>query len=263
MSKVYFLPRKGKEEIPWIHFLRALACVMVVALHTLPPSNEFLCEGIDATYRHLMLILTKPCVPLFFMITGYLILPFEGNDFVSFYKKRIPRVLFPLLFWGIVYAIIPWILNMSDYKEMIWELLLSPVKSPSLIGGVLWYLFILIGIYLIIPYISSSFYENTMMQIGYLLIWLVASFVTLICHYSDNNLPFVLGRNYYEHNFDMTIYFSGYLGYLFLGYVFKRKSCPWFKRMGGYLYLYTSTFMGLHRNDVIPASCKASRRSSK
>lgn len=211
------------KDIPWVHVLRALACALVVALHTIPPASNFTFTGFDATYRHIMMVLTKPCVPLFFMLTGYLILPPKELSAFSFYQKRIPRVLYPLLFWGIIYAILPWVLNMCNLKQMFTELLLSPIKSPYIIGGILWYLYILIGVYLIIPYVHPSVYsENKTLSI-YLLVWLITSFIIIVYRVNPVAMDNVLGKNSYEHYFDMTIYFSGYLGYLFLGYSIRNK----------------------------------------
>ena len=205
-----------RKDIPWIHLLRVIACMMVVCLHTLPPPGEFLCDGLDGKYRYVMSLLTKPCVPLFFMITGYLILPYKEQNFSLFYKKRIPRVLFPLLFWGVVYSVLPFLLGMYDLEEMFWELLLSPIKSPGAIGGILWYLHMLIGIYLIIPFISPAIYDNHKLMRLYLIIWVFSSILVIVSR-KFPDLTSLLGNNPYEQNFDMTVYFAGYLGYLLLG----------------------------------------------
>ena len=50
----------------------------------------------------------RPCVPLFVMITGALLLPVKG-DASTFYKKRIPRVFYPFLIWLVLYNLFPWI----------------------------------------------------------------------------------------------------------------------------------------------------------
>lgn len=60
---------------------------------------------------------------------------------------------------------------MDDLHTTFRELLLSPIKAPERIGGVLWYLFILIGIYLIIPFFSEKIYENKLFLKVYLVFW--------------------------------------------------------------------------------------------
>lgn len=212
----------NKDEITWIHIARVVACLMVVGLHSLPPLQEYVVSGSNLSFWKLVVVITKPCVPLFFMITGYLILPYtNGDDIASFYRKRIPRVLYPLLIWGVVYAILPWLLGLYDAHAMIHALILSPVQAPGKIGGILWYLFILIGIYLIIPFLSSRIYSNEKVLKVYLLLFVVSTFVVV----ASEHFHELLGQNNL-HTFNLTLYFSGYLGYCLLGYYFKRNGGP-------------------------------------
>ena len=208
-----------KQDIPWIHLVRVIACIMVVCLHVSTAARIIASDTTDLSFCRLVGLLSKPCVPLFFMITGFLILPYRnGDDIIGFYRKRIPRVLFPLLFWGVVYAILPFCLGMEDINTMLKELILSPIKMPDKIGGILWYLFILIGIYLFIPFMSTRIYESKQMIKVYLLIWLLSSLVLNLKQY----VPNVFGENHWVHNFDMFIYFSGYMGFLLCGYFIRK-----------------------------------------
>lgn len=50
--------------------------------------------------------LLRPCVPLFVMITGALLLPVRG-DISAFYRKRILRVFVPFLIWGVLLCALP------------------------------------------------------------------------------------------------------------------------------------------------------------
>lgn len=89
-------------HIPWIDILRIAACFLVVLAHscdffvaqfeTLP--SDFLAGALWGS-------LVRPCVPIFVMITGVLLLP-VSEPMGVFYKKRMSRVLIPLIFWGIV-----------------------------------------------------------------------------------------------------------------------------------------------------------------
>lgn len=211
----------ARQEIKWIHLLRVVACMMVVSLHSLPPADEFVLTDAEVNFKNIIILLTKPCVPLFFMITGFLILPYKESDFMLFYKKRLPRVLFPLLSWGVIYAILPYWLGMCDEKIMIIELFLSPIKTPELIGGILWYIFILIGIYLFIPFLTKEIYTDKRIVSMYLLLWLIAS----ILYIFHKKVPDLLGENQYENNFNLLIYFWGYFGYVLMGYSIKKWGC--------------------------------------
>lgn len=211
--------QKIRKDIPWIHLVRVIACIMVVCLHVSTASREYYLTHSDKIFNRLAYLSTKPCVPLFFMVTGFLILPYKnGDDIKTFFLKRIPRVWFPLLFWGVVYAILPYLLGMDDFPTMLKELILSPIKMPDKIGGILWYLYILIGIYLFIPFMTERIYQDKHLLLIYLGIWMVTSIVMV----AKPHVPGVLGENHYEHNFNMFIYFSGYMGYLLFGFAVRK-----------------------------------------
>lgn len=203
-----------KVEIPYIHFVRVVACTMVVMLHTLPPASLYhLDADLSRMWYNLIVLICKPCVPLFLMITGSLILPYNDNS-IDFYKKRIPRVLYPLLFWGIIYAVVPYCLGLIQFPEMLRDVVLSPIQAPRLIGGILWYLFILIGLYLFLPYLTVDIYSNKGLLQRFLLLWIASSLSLLVLV----KYPMSFGVNIYEHNFTLLLYFSGYMGYLLAGY---------------------------------------------
>ena len=226
------------KDIPWIHLLRGIACLMVVCLHCQTAANFYPLDEGTRHFDSVVSLVTKPCVPLFFMITGYLILPYKyGNDIMSFYKKRIPRVFFPLIVWGIIYATLPYFLGMCSAKKMVSEILLSPIKAPQIVGGILWYLFILIGIYLTIPFITERIYVSKRILQLWLSVWILTSVVYIVKLF----VPDILGQNKWVQNFDLTIYFSGYLGYVLMGYYlhnFQVPLLPELKALGGGKTIY-------------------------
>lgn len=46
----------------------------------------------------------------FVMMTGFLLLPVR-QEASTFYKKRIPRVLFPFLIWSVLFDLAPWFIQ--------------------------------------------------------------------------------------------------------------------------------------------------------
>lgn len=200
-----------RQEIPYLHLVRVVACVMVVCLHTLPTS-DFAVEGWDGHFKALTIWLTRPCVPLFLMITGILLLPYRGENLMAFYKKRLLRIIFPLLFWGIVYSVLPYLLGMETMEDVEQNILFLPFTYPTAIGGILWYLYILIGIYLVIPFLNPAIFDNKRFMLVYIAIWFLGSFVVIL----KSHFSLVLGMTPFC-DFDLLLYFSGYLGFLFLG----------------------------------------------
>lgn len=200
-----------KQEIPYIHLMRVIACILVVTLHCLP-NTSYVIEGMDGVFRQIIIYLTHPCVPLFMMITGVLLLPFKDSNVKSFYRKRLSRIIFPLAIWGVIYSILPFLLGIETIAQMKHNLLFLPITYPTEMGGILWYLYILVGIYLIIPFLRPSTFENRYQMLLFIICWIIASGITTLKQY----FPFVWGMTP-ACKFDSFLYFSGYLGYLFLG----------------------------------------------
>ena len=89
----------SKIDVPYIHVVRAVACLSVVALHCTTINCEV--YSIDAYFSRIIFLLTRSCVPLFLMISGALLLPYNRNySLKDFYIKRLSKILYPLVFWG-------------------------------------------------------------------------------------------------------------------------------------------------------------------
>lgn len=207
------------KEIAYIHLIRVIACFLVVSCHSMANLNFFPpSEFSEKLFVFLSSNVNMSCVPLFFMLTGILILPIKQPDTFSFYQKRIPRVLFPLLFWGIVYSLLPYLLGLYDCGTMWKELLLVPIKAPGMIGGILWFLFVMIGLYLILPFLNPDIFSNQKKMMIYLSLWFVASIVFDLRRWNDE----LLGATF-KTKVDLFYYFGGFLGYLLLGNYLHHK----------------------------------------
>lgn len=204
-------------EIPYIHYLRALACILVVALHCvhLPMMTKE-----DEFFQSCVICLTRPCNCLFFMISGVLLLPYNSVNHIAYYKKRLRRIVFPLMWWGGVYSVLPVFLYGNSWKSALYDIIWLPLTYPEQIGGILWFLYIYVGIILFIPFISSNIYTNKRMMDTFLMIWFFVSIMYIV---KDSRM-YILGSNRWLHGFDMFVGFSGYLGYLLLAYRLKTNN---------------------------------------
>lgn len=166
------------KRIVWLDVVRLVAMFTVVCCHCTDPFNFYPGTSPDigeikfwgAAYGALL----RPCVPLFVMITGALLLPVRG-DISAFYRKRILRVFVPFLIWGVLYALFPWITGVlgldskvildffpySGEEVMRQSLGVSlgyiaqiPVNFSALAVH-LWYIYLLIGLYLYLPIFSA------------------------------------------------------------------------------------------------------------
>lgn len=94
----------------WVDALRVLACFLVVMAHACDPfvgmfdtdRTGFLTGVISSS-------LTRASVPLFVMMTAVVLLPLRpGTTLRGFYRKRIGRVVVPLIFWSLVLPVVMW-----------------------------------------------------------------------------------------------------------------------------------------------------------
>lgn len=206
------------KEIPYLHLIRSIACVMVVFLHTLP-AEDILLSSLESSFKTAVVLFTRPCVPLFFMISGILLFPVKEN-LEPFYKKRLIKIGFPLIFWGVIYSIFPYLLGLETIHQAFSQIILIPITYPTEIGGILWFLYVLFGIYLIAPFLSEKIFLRKRYLQVFISLWLLSSFFDLAKLY----LPQILGATFVS-SYNLLSYFSGYLGYCVLGCYIHNYVC--------------------------------------
>jgi surface polysaccharide O-acyltransferase-like enzyme len=210
------IPQNKTQSLDWINSLRVLAMFMVVIIHTssplimgygrVPVSDWFWGDFYNGLARF--------GVPVFVMITGALLLhrDYELGDFL---KKRLGRIITPFLFWSLVYVAYAWYNEDITFTPDIWadtKIVLHQLKYGSYYH--LWYVYMLIGLYFVIPVLSKFVRNASEKEIVYfLLVWLA---VMLLAQ------PY-LSR--FNPQIDLH-YFAGYIGYLVLGHYLAFKEFP-------------------------------------
>lgn len=237
-------PVIGKQHVVWLDVVRFVAMFTVVCCHCTdpfnfypgdPPANieEFKFWG--AAYGSLL----RPCVPLFVMITGALLLPVRGDTSV-FYRKRISRVFWPFLIWSILYNLFPWITGLLGFssdvildffpysgEEVTRQSLAISLKyiaeiplNFSIVDVHMWYIYLLIGLYLYMP-IFSAWVEKASekAKLWFLVAWGVS---TLLPYYYQFVSPYIWGGCSWN-SFNMLYSFAGFNGYLLLGHYLRNR----------------------------------------
>lgn len=202
----------------YLHVLRIFACLMVLLVH----SGEFFYIGannIIVRENHVSVnnygSFMRACVPLFVMISGYLLLPIKETPSV-FYKKRFTRLLIPFLIWSCLYAIVPFIKGEFTSQQMWQGIYIIPVNFIASAGH-LWFVYMFIGIYLFIPVISPWVQTASKnFKLFFLAIWTF----TLFLPYIRTVIPEVMGESFWN-KFSSVHYFSGFIGYLILGHYIR------------------------------------------
>jgi surface polysaccharide O-acyltransferase-like enzyme len=158
--------------------------------------------------------LVRFAVPVFVMITGALLLHRE-YELTNFLKRRLSRVIWPFLFWSLVYVGYSWYNEDIAFTGDAWantKVVLHQLKYGAFYH--LWYVYMLIGLYLLIPVISRFVRNATQKEILYfLLLWFVVT---------SFSQPY-LSR--FQPQVDVR-YFTGYIGYLVLGHYLAYLPLP-------------------------------------
>ncbi|MCS2612612.1 acyltransferase [Bacteroides fragilis] len=233
--------QKNPQHIVWLDVVRFVAMFTVICCHCTDPFNFYpgTAPNIDeiklwgAIYGALL----RPCVPLFVMITGALLLPVRGEVSV-FYKKRIPRVLWPFLIWSVIYNLFPWITGLLGIKP---EIILDffPYSGEevmrqslsisldyiaqipfnfSIVDVHMWYIYLLIGLYFYLP-VFSAWVEKASDKAK---LWFLGAWaVTLLLPYYNQFVAQYLWGTCSWNAFGMFYYFAGFNGYLLLGHYLR------------------------------------------
>lgn len=144
------------------------------------------------------------CLPIFFMLSGmFLLNPKKEESLSNFYKKRFATVLIPFITWTIIYAF-----RKSDVEGELSVLSAFKVALSGPIYYHLWFVYTLVGLYLITPVIRIFVKHASDTELKYFLsLWFVFNSLVAIL---QNHFHISIG-------FDLS-YFTGYLGFFVLGY---------------------------------------------
>lgn len=239
------LPAVGQERVVWADVLRFVAMFMVISVHCTDPFNISPAARLNPEYNFWGTIygsVLRPCVPLFVMLTGMLLLPVTQEP-GPFYRKRLLRILSPFLIWSVLYDMFPWFTGVvgADPSVVTRFFVYAGERPSQALGDSLknvamipftftpfcthmWYIYTLIGLYLFMPIFSAWVKEATQRQKRlYLSFWALTLFLPYLHQYVAN---YLFGACPWNGEFDLFYYFAGFNGYLLLGHYFA-KGTTW------------------------------------
>lgn len=193
----------------WIDAVRSFACLCVIMTHAAIPN------GSDGSY---MVAIYNYCAIggasiLFFMISGALILNKE-RDTIPFMKKRVTRIIFPMVFWSLFFIGVKYFQGYYSAHEAFERVLRIPF-GPQV--GVYWFIYVIFGIYLLTPILSVWLNRCSKKDLEiYLAIWGITLFLPYLKIIDDRfmNLISYIGGYLY--------YFYGFIGFALLGHYLRR-----------------------------------------
>ena len=197
----------SQPRLYWIDLTKSIAIFAVVLVHavymTAPPFYHF-----DPQYKlswlsaMLFYSIGRIGVPLFFMVSGYLMIKKE-ESIIHFYSKRIQKLFIPLIVWSLIYALFT---HYFIQKKITFSL-----STPFFYH--LWFLYVILFLYLITPLLIAIRKTTSGKRIFSILtiIWFI---LFLLFPYLIKLLGFTKVISY-----PYGTYYAGFAGYFILGYL--------------------------------------------
>ncbi len=194
-----------ENRIAYLDWLRILAMLMIITMHAPIPNI-----GTNGLVLSSISFLMAPGIGLFFMVSGALLLPTHDN-MKPFLNHRLRKVVWPTVIWSLFYLSISWLKHGTSPDEIAKSLLSIPLTAQG--NGILWFMYTLIGLYILAPIISPWLQKASQKEVVFILaLWGITMSYPLIdgiLHINDTKT----GVLYYE---------SGYAGYFLLGYYLRK-----------------------------------------
>ncbi len=217
------------KRIVFLDYIRVISCFLVILVHAsenyygaagdgeMAGPVTFLANETDRFWVSLYDGISRLAVPLFMIVSAYLLVPMkEGLTAVEFYKRRAKRILPAFFIFLVLYSVLPLAWNQFDGATALNDFVRIPVNFPSLAGH-LWFMYPLIGLYLFIPVISPWLAKVSAKE-ERIFLWL---FVISTCMPFLNAALGDLWGECFWNRFHTLWYFSGYLGYLVLAHYIR------------------------------------------
>ncbi|WP_458456926.1 acyltransferase [Methanobrevibacter sp.] len=210
----------SNNRVEWIDLVRAIAILTVLYIHA---TDGIFIISSDAIMNYTIfsrffnfasLFIGRIGVPFFLMITGYLLLDrsYDDERVRKFWSKNCKGLIIVTIIWSIIYALSLQLITFESTQ-------INYAEAGNLFFSHMWYMPMIIGMYLSIPFVASAlshFDPKTINQatIVFAFLAFLLPFITVVMamHGIQNvNIQYCLG-------------FSGgvYGIYIILGYLVKK-----------------------------------------
>lgn len=178
--------------------MRVVACLMIIGMHAPMPA-----ENANGLFLSSLSYFAAPGLCIFFVLSGALLLPVRTDTF-TFLKKRLGKVVAPTLCFTALYMGLEYV----NGTEINWVQRICSIPFSNQGHGILWFMYTLIGLYLVSPILSRWLDTVSKRELEfYLMLWGISLCYPVLSIFVETNLS----------NTGILYYFSGYLGYFVLG----------------------------------------------
>ena len=206
------------KRIKYMDELRILACFLIILLHIIAifSYKYFKIGSIEYAFTLFLSSFTRVGIPLFFMMTGILMLnKKEEENYFEFFKKRVMKLIVPYIIFSIVYYIYNVITTHQPLR--IFELIRQITSSTT--SYHLWFMPAIITIYIFIPFIKK-FVENLTnkeLKLFILIVFVLTNGIVFVRSISE-----IYGYSLMS-NFILSSLMS-YINYALLGYYLEKNN---------------------------------------
>ena len=179
----------GQKRVVYLDFLRCLAIVLVIVLHSIASPLVTPAYYQSAAWYLCMLVdpFDRAAVPIFFMISGALMLnrPSQGT-IGAFYRHNLPKLLVPLAAWSVIYY------GYNAGREHR-PLSLAEFFNQLFSTGTsfhMWFIYSLLGLYLLCPFLRQIADHAAPGQLWGL--WAIILLPTTVCPLLSGILPITI-----------------------------------------------------------------------
>ena len=224
-----------KDREVWVDWMRVVACLMVMTVHSTEPfyiggEGARILTAMDARWVSMSDTFVRACVPLFIVASSYLQFPLHYST-GEFLRRRMLRVVVPFAVWTLVYAL---------YWGHAGENLSSLLLNFNYAAGHLWFVYMLVGLYLLMPILSPWAERVGKRELQfYLLLCLLTTLLPFVRAWAGGNPPVIYGPTGIPNParyplwgeaswnpYGLFYYFSGFVGYMLLGLYLRRFVGP-------------------------------------
>ena len=147
----------GKNRVEWIDLVRAIAILTVLYIHATDGIYIISSDAIlnyttfSRIFNFASLFIGRIGVPFFLMITGYLLLDRSYNDerIRKFWEKNCKGLIIVTVIWAAIYALSLQFITVGSGQVNFSE-------AGNLFFSHMWYMPMIIGMYLSMPFVSSA-----------------------------------------------------------------------------------------------------------
>jgi len=217
-----------KNRIYYLDVIRVVACLAVIMIHSSAIYVDNNIGSLNFWVGNILNGISRVGVPLFVMISGALLLDKDYNYSNKKPFNHITKLIIFFVFWSFIYCVIFRIIEPALIKH-------ESVNIVEVVGSLikghyhLWYIYMIIGLYLILPLMRLWIKDENKKYVEYFIIlsiifnYIIPQIISVGKNYTDlfNHVQNILDYINLKYVGGFTTYFV--LGWYINNYSFKKR----------------------------------------